>query len=245
MAAEYEGTGTEGPGVVPDVQTAGPLLTSTLGPLQDMGISLIAYDADCDGCDSCGSRCSGCFGGCHSCGCAIQPAPCVDCPRVTTLNPYFNINLFGALKLDMLFNDERTISPGTPFFLAPASLAGFKEQAVDIHARQTNLGAAFVGPKFGGFQSGGMFIAMLYNDAVIVDQYGFLPLQGYGELKNNKWRFAGGLQFDVFSPGIPTVLPFSALSASGIHTVTLISREVAAVVDAVTLIVHAVTRSNP
>ncbi len=29
------------------------------------------------------------------------------------------------------------------------------------------------------------------------------------------WRFAAGLQFDVFSPGIPTVLPFSALAASG------------------------------
>ena len=49
---------------------------------------------------------------------------------------------------------------------------------------------------------------MFYNDSVIVDQYGFLPLQAYGELANENWRFAGGLQFDVFCPGIPTVLPF-------------------------------------
>ena len=34
-------------------------------------------------------------------------------------------------------------------------------------------------------------------------------------MKNENWRFAAGLQFDVFSPGIPTVLPFSALAASG------------------------------
>lgn len=202
-------------GSVPEVATVGPLLTSAFGPLQEMGIAPIAYQTGCGGCDSCGSSCSGCFGGCHSCGCAIQPAPCVDCPRVTTLNPYFNINLFGALKLDMLFSQKRNLSPGTPFFLLPDAGSGFNERTVSLHARQSTLGAAFAGPKFGGLQSGGMFIAMLYNDAVIVDQYGFLPLQGYGELKNDRWRFAAGLQFDVFSPGLPTVLPFSALAASG------------------------------
>ena len=50
---------------------------------------------------------------------------------------------------------------------------------------------------------------------MIADRYGVLPLQAFGELKNEDWRFAAGLQFDVFSPGIPTVLPFSALAASG------------------------------
>jgi hypothetical protein len=56
---------------------------------------------------------------------------------------------------------------------------------------------------------------MFYNDSVIADQYGFLPLQAYGELRNEDWRFAAGLQFDVFNPGSPTVLPFSALCGSG------------------------------
>ncbi len=67
----------------------------------------------------------------------------------------------------------------------------------------------------GSFQSGGMFVGMLFNDRIINDQYGFLPLQAFGELKNEDWRFAGGLQFDVFAPGVPTMLPFSALAASG------------------------------
>jgi hypothetical protein len=60
-----------------------------------------------------------------------------------------------------------------------------------------------------------MVVALFYNDAVIIDQYGLLPLQAFGELRNEDWRFAAGLQFDVFSPGLPTVLPFSALSGSG------------------------------
>jgi hypothetical protein len=67
----------------------------------------------------------------------------------------------------------------------------------------------------GSWQSGGTVLAMFYNDNVIADQYGFLPLLAWGELKNDRWRFAAGLQFDVFNPGAPTVLPFSALCGSG------------------------------
>ena len=115
----------------------------------------------------------------------------------------------------MLFNEPRPVSPGVPFFLFPGSPTGANQHTVDIHARQTTLGAAFSGPQLGNFQTGGLLMAMLFNDAVIVDQYGFLPLQGYGELRNDDWRFAAGLQFDVFAPGLPTVLPFSALGASG------------------------------
>jgi hypothetical protein len=42
-----------------------------------------------------------------------------------------------------------------------------------------------------------------------------LPYQAFGELKNETWRFAGGLQSDIFAPLLPTVLPFSYLMASG------------------------------
>lgn len=185
------------------------------------GYSLSCDSSLCDhACDGC--RMTGCDGGyghcgcsCHSCNCPLPQAACIECPRVSTLSPYFNINVFGAVKLDMLFNEARPFAPGTPFFLAPGSIAGFDENTFDLHARQTTLGAALVGPQFGGFQSGGLVLATFYNDAVIVDQYGFLPLQGYGELKNEDWRFAAGLLFDVFSPGAPTVLPFSILGASG------------------------------
>ena len=111
--------------------------------------------------------------------------------------------------------EARTISPGTPFFLTSAPVVDNDQNIVSIHARQSTLAAAFTGPQFGGFQSGGTFITMFFNDSVIADQYGILPLQAFGELRNEDWRFAAGLQFDVFSPGIPTVLPFSALGASG------------------------------
>lgn len=171
------------------------------------------------GCDhpSCAGDCRqySCHCGCYPCECPLAEAPFIECPRGSTLSPYFNISFFGALKLDMLFNSARPIAAGTPFFLAPGSLAGLDQNTFDMHARQTTLGAAFTGPRSGDFQSGGLVIAMFYNDAVIVDRYGFLPLQAYGELRNQDWRFAAGLQFDAFAPGLPTVLPFSALAATG------------------------------
>lgn len=158
-------------------------------------------------CDRCGSY--------FPCQCPLPEARCLDCPHVSTLSPYFNVHFFGALKLDMLFGSARALSPGTPFFLFPGPSPGFDDNYVSVHARQSTLGAAFTGPQFHGFQSGGMVVAMFFNDNVIADQYGLLPLQAFGELRNQDWRFAAGLQFDVFSPAMPTVLPFSALAAAG------------------------------
>jgi hypothetical protein len=67
----------------------------------------------------------------------------------------------------------------------------------------------------GNFKSGGLIFLTLYNDNVVIDRYGILPVNAYGELKNETWRFAGGLQIDIFAPLLPTVLPFSYLAASG------------------------------
>src|SRR5262249_44745021 len=51
--------------------------------------------------------------------------------------------------------------------------------------------------------------------SLIEDLWGFLPLLAYAQLKNEDWRFAAGLQFDIFNPLNPTVLPLSYLGASG------------------------------
>lgn len=157
------------------------------------------------------SRCGGCCAG----QCPIQPAPCIDCPRASTLNPYYNVNVFGTLTMDMLFNARRPMAPGTPFFLAPGPVGGRDQQTFDLHARQSTLGAALVGPHIGSWQTGGMVLVCFYNDNLIADKYGVLPLQAYGEARNEDWRIAAGLQFDVFNPLVPTILPFSAILGSG------------------------------
>jgi hypothetical protein len=67
----------------------------------------------------------------------------------------------------------------------------------------------------GSFQSGGKISAVFFDNSILADRYGFLLQQSYGELFNDDWRFAAGLQLDVFAPGLPTVLPFSGLGGSG------------------------------
>jgi hypothetical protein len=189
--------------------TAGLNGGSLLHPSAASGVANPVADRPCP--DPCCSRC-----GCGtSCICPLDPAPCVDCPRVSTLGQNFNVSVFGALVTDAVFSEPRTVAAGTPFFLLPPAQPGFDEQAVSIHARQSSLGAVLTGPRFGQWQSGGTVLVSFFNDALIVDQYGILPLQAFGELKNQRYRIAAGLQFDVFNPNTPTVLPFSVLSASG------------------------------
>jgi hypothetical protein len=130
-------------------------------------------------------------------------------------NSHFDVRFFGAITLDMLFSGARPVSPGDPFYLAPGTIRGFNQSTFDINARQTMLGAELSGPEVCGFQSGGLIEVMFFDGSVIQDQYGILPLQAYGELTNGDWRFAAGLQYDVFNPLAPTVLPFSALAGSG------------------------------
>ena len=130
-------------------------------------------------------------------------------------NPYFNIHIYGALKLDMLLSDARAVAPGTPYFLLPGSVAGLSQNTSDFHARQSSLGAMLTGPQIGSLQAGGNFLVFFYNDNAFADAYGILPLQAWGDLRNEYWRFAAGYQFDVFNPIVPTILPFSILCGSG------------------------------
>ena len=145
-----------------------------------------------------------------------EPAhPCEECPRVNNLSPAWGVTIGGTISLDALYNSARPVAPGTPFFLAPEAQPGFEEDTFDIHARETSIFLALNGPQIGCYEAGGLIMFALYNDSITVDRYGFLPYQAWGELKNEEWRFAGGLQMDIFAPLLPTVLPFSFLAASG------------------------------
>jgi hypothetical protein len=137
----------------------------------------------------------------------------LPCPRINLINPCWQMLVTGNITLDMLFNSSRPVAPGTPFFLSPRG--PFDDDTFDAHARQTSLIFALRGPEMGAFESGGLIWLTLYNDNITLDRYGILPVQAYGELKNETWRFAAGLQMDIFAPLLPTVLPFSFLAASG------------------------------
>lgn len=138
-----------------------------------------------------------------------QPLP------VFNLLPGLKVLLGGTVTADFVYASERTVAPGTPFLLTPASPTGASTQTFNALARQSALFGIFQGPEICGFESGGVVLANLYASNIVSELYGLLPIEAFGHLKNEDWRFAAGLQLDIFNPRIPTVLPFSMLLASG------------------------------
>jgi hypothetical protein len=97
-----------------------------------------------------------------------------------------------------------------PAFLVPKFVGGFPQQNIALNARHSMIGLLFAGPDIGKFHSGGKIQAVFIdNTNVFADRNGFMLTQAYGELVNDKWRFAAGLQLNVFAPGLPTLLPFT------------------------------------
>jgi hypothetical protein len=134
---------------------------------------------------------------------------------VVSADENFKLILGGAIIADFMYNHARPVAPGTPFFLFPGPAPGFRQQTFDAHARQTTLFALAYGPEIWGFQSSAVIVTSFYSSSLVEDLWGLLPLQAYGQLKNDDWRFAAGLQLDIFNPLNPTVLPLSYLGASG------------------------------
>jgi hypothetical protein len=134
---------------------------------------------------------------------------------VVTGDEHFKLVLGGAVTVDLIESQKRAVAAGTPFFLNSASAFGFDTRTFDANARQTTLFGLFTGPDVFDFKSGGFVLVSLYDNSVIADLYGLLPINAYGELRNDDWRIAAGLMFDVFNPLNPTVLPFSLLGTSG------------------------------
>src|SRR5262245_43468206 len=134
---------------------------------------------------------------------------------VVTGDPEIKIVLGGAIIADFLYNSARPVAPGTPFFLASRLTPEFNQHTFDATGRQTMLTAYVAGPDMCGFQSSAVFAAVLYSSSLVEDLWGFLPVQAFAQLKNDNWRFAAGLQLDIFNPLHPNVLPITYLWASG------------------------------
>ena len=134
---------------------------------------------------------------------------------VSMLNGKSQLKLFGQLSAMSMFSTSRPFAPGMPLFLLPDSPFGLNTNTFDLHARQSAFGAIFAGPEVMGLTPSATVLVFLANDTLTGDSYGLLPYQAYGELKNDEWRFAAGLQSDVFNPVSPSVISLAKLFTSG------------------------------
>jgi hypothetical protein len=141
--------------------------------------------------------------------------PSDDGITVSMLNGKSRLKIFGSLSALTVFSTSRPYAPGLPLFLLPDSPFGLDTNTFDIHGRQSNIGASFIGPEANGFTPSATFVAFIANDSLTGDSYGLLPYNAYGELKNEDWRFAAGLQNDVFNPRKPNVISLAAMFTTG------------------------------
>jgi hypothetical protein len=134
---------------------------------------------------------------------------------VSMLNGKSQLKIFGSLSALTVFSTDRPFAPGMPLFLLPGSPFGLDTNTFDIHARQSNIGATFIGPEANGFTPSATFVSFIANDTLTGDSYGLLPYNAYGELKSEDTRIAAGLQNDVFNPRKPNVVSLAAMFTTG------------------------------
>lgn len=125
------------------------------------------------------------------------------------------LKLFGQFSTIGIVSTNRPFSAGLPLLLLPPSPYGLSTNTFDLHARQSAMGASFSGSEVLGMTPGAFFLGFIQNDNLVSDAYGLLPYQAYGDLKNDQWRIAGGLQSDVFNPQSPTIISLGKLFGSG------------------------------
>jgi hypothetical protein len=126
-----------------------------------------------------------------------------------------SIQLSGNLSLVGLLGTSRAFVPWNPLFMLPPSPFDVPTNSLEIHGRQSSFQALFQGPKVDTFQSGGLLKVYLLANSLTSDTYGLMPVVALGELKNDRWRFSGGLQPDLFAPRDPVVIPTVLLGGSG------------------------------
>ena len=142
---------------------------------------------------------------------APEPAP----EPVRSRFDGMKVTLGGALRTTVTTTTARMQPDATPFLVLP-SLPGVRAGTTKIDARLSSLFIGVEGAQLGEFRLGGAIYGYLFDGNVFSGQYGFYPGFAYVDATSRDTRFAAGLQMDVFSPRIPTMVDrMSAFAGSG------------------------------
>lgn len=134
---------------------------------------------------------------------------------VSLFNDTSTLTLGGNVSLVGIAATERTFVPWNPLFVLPPSAFGYNTNTFEMHARQTNFQAMFTGPETEGFTPGAVLKIYMSDTSLTSDTYGLLPVVAFADVKNDDWRFAIGLQPDLFAPRDPVVIPISLMGGTG------------------------------
>lgn len=121
----------------------------------------------------------------------------------------------GTVSILTVNGTQRAFVPWSPLFLLPPSPFGLDTSTFEMHARQSSFQLLYDGPKIDGWKTGALTRLYMSNSSLTSDTYGILPIIAFGEMRNDDWRFAIGLQPDLFAPRDPVVIPMTLMGGAG------------------------------
>ena len=121
----------------------------------------------------------------------------------------------GTVSILTVNGTQRAFVPWSPLFLLPPSPFGLDTSTFEMHARQSSFQLLYDGPKIDGWKTGALTKLYMSNSSLTSDTYGILPVVAFGEMRNDDWRFAIGLQPDLFAPRDPVVVPVTLMGGAG------------------------------
>jgi len=158
------------------------------------------------------------FGGCPTCldgnGCHCESPPpcpgapdyCDDCLEGLSWNKGgWRIVPFGRLRGEVIYSSAPYTNDAIIAFLNPNN-PGVDEDATSVHAKQSQLNFAITGPGFDGWDVGGLFVMNFMGAQPLRNFSGVNVVMAYGEIKNERWRYAFGRMLDLFGPIHPNTV---------------------------------------
>ena len=146
--------------------------------------------------------------------CSSPAALCNECQRsLAWSKDNWTIIPFGFLTGEAIGTTSATVS--RPLILYVVEDLGESDQVYTVTGQTSALGLNFSGPQVGSFQSGGQILFNFLGDRPALNQATPFFLRGFGEIKNDDWRFTFGQQGDLFNLLDPVTVNFGGHKQAG------------------------------
>ncbi len=146
--------------------------------------------------------------------CACPPPYCDRClTRLSWNKNGYRITPFGSVAGESILTDSSTTARAFVRYINPDT--GFDDSQSTITGQGSAFGLNIDAPRIGEFEARGLFYFKFYGGQPAQNLPGLFYLLGFGELRNENWRFVFGHNLDLIGPLQLHTLNFTAGLAGG------------------------------
>ena len=145
---------------------------------------------------------------------AYSDGPCLpscsnaDLTRLSWNKNGYRITPFGSVAGEAILTDSSTTARAFIRYLNPNT--GLDDSQSTITGQGSAFGLNIEAPKIGDFEARGLFYFKFYGGQPAANVPGLFYLLGFGELRNENWRFVFGQNLDLIGPLQPHTLNFTS-----------------------------------